>query len=382
MTVENQDNLFEATAEESGLTFTEGGKDGGDQTQLSGDAQFIDEEPFESGFPEDNLEPPKKEGEAATTEGEPENPEPPKEVEPEGEPESQPEGTETESEGYQPNFEYTVMDEKKQIPEKFRGLITDEDSEKEIRDIFERADGIESVKTSRDDFKTRAESAETQHNELVERWNKVARGFDEITYYRENNLRAFFKQFQFSEKEIMDYAESLIDAESDSNLKNRLDDDERRARDTFKSNVQTQDLQEQNVSQSRELHQQAMQAALARPDVSTFQREWDTRTGKPGAFLQAVNDYGSSVYHNEGRAINAYEAVDYVYGILSKGAVGQQQTEAASAATTTSQQATERPQTIPNVGPGRSVSPTKTRPRTLEEYRAKCDRRLAELQGE
>ena len=59
---------------------------------------------------------------------------------------------------YKPNFEYTVMDEKKEFDEFLRGAITSKEQEEAVRKLYAKACGLDSIQEKRDFYKKEIDS--------------------------------------------------------------------------------------------------------------------------------------------------------------------------------------------------------------------------------
>lgn len=264
---------------------------------------------------------------------------------------------------YTPNFKFKVYDEEKEIPESFRALMKDSATEKEVRELFEKAYGLDGLKPvhqkavkERDEFMGKFRETEGNLNSTVENLKK-------IHAYSQNDLDTFFQIYKIPQERLFQYVtEKLRETELPPEQVERLNAG-RQAKleaDYYKEQVERQTRQQQEYFKSQ--HQASMDAELARPDVAQFAKEFDGRAGSPGSFLKHVNDYGSSVFNNEGRYVSASEAVgktlQYFQAILK-----QNGSPAADG------QGEAPPPPIPNVGSGRSVSPTKPKFKSLEQLR-------------
>jgi len=67
---------------------------------------------------------------------------------------------------FQPNYKLEIRGKHFEIPEEFRGLIKDKDSETKIRDIFNKAYGLDDAVQTRDKWKTNYETLNKQFSEI------------------------------------------------------------------------------------------------------------------------------------------------------------------------------------------------------------------------
>lgn len=99
---------------------------------------------------------------------------------------------------FKPNFEYSVLDQKKEIPEQLRSIIVDEESEKFVRDLMERSDGLPIVKEKYQQTKQVLDTRTNFLKEVIER--------------RESgDLHGAAKMLNFSEDDIIQLAINIAE---------------------------------------------------------------------------------------------------------------------------------------------------------------------------
>lgn len=289
---------------------------------------------------------------------------------------------------FTPNFKFKVMDQEHEIPERFRELIKDATTEKEVREIFEKAFGL-------DHQKPKYEQLKTKHSEVERNFNDVLGAVQDLrSVYQQavgtGNLLLlddFFDRLKIPDQVILQYALAKVQY-------GELDPEARKAYDQqVFAQKRLLDLEKQNQGYS----QQAMSAAthakgalldscLARPDIQAIAQAFESAPGrKPGDFRKSVCEHGEYVWFktNGQMDLSPEEAIQQVmqrFGV-SAPQPGSQQVSipntAANPTTTAPQQgmpaattAAPRPAApaIPNVV-SRAASPMKPKPKSIAELR-------------
>ncbi|MBL7716586.1 MAG: hypothetical protein JNL01_14070 [Bdellovibrionales bacterium] len=291
------------------------------------------------------------------------------------------------SPAFTPNFKFKVMDQEHEIPEKFRELMKDATTEKEVREIFEKAYGL-------DHQKPKYEQLKTKHTEVERNFNDVLGAVQDLrSVYQQavstGNLLLlddFFDRLKIPDQVILQYALAKVQY-------GELDPEARKAYDQqVFAQKRLLDLEKQNQGYS----QQAMSAAthakgalldscLARPDIQAIAQAFESTPGrKPGDFRKSVCEHGEYVWFktNGQMDLSPEEAIQQVmqrFGVIVPPPGGQQAipNTAANPTTTAPQQgnpaattAAPRPAApvIPNVA-SRAASPMKPRPKSIAELR-------------
>lgn len=268
---------------------------------------------------------------------------------------------------YTPNYKFKVYDEEKEIPESFRALVKDTATEKEVRELFEKAHGLDGLKPThqkvvkeRDELTTRFKETEGQLHGTVENLKK-------IHHYSQNDLDTFFKIYKIPEEKLFQYVSSkLKEAELDPAVAESLNAGRQAKLDAEYYKDQVESNQRTAQENFRQQHEFNMTSELGKPEVAQFIKDFDARAGQPGAFQRHINDYGNQVYQTQsGRYAPPSETVAYAlkyYRSLLQPNPSQQPASVTSPAE-------PPPPPIPNVGSGRSASPVKPRFKSLEALR-------------
>ena len=259
------------------------------------------------------------------------------------------------------------MDKEHEIDEFVRGSIKDPETEKKIKELYEKAHGLDIVKP-------RLQATRQELQEMKGEVQQYRQGVDALRQdYTRGDFEAFFKRLNISEEKVLQWVLDKVNY-------NELPPEQRQGLDKQKSAEQRAwdaEQRAEQLSQQFEQHSQqskgfALQVALEKPDVKTFAGTYESRTGKPGSFREAVCELGEYTWYKSQGQIDltpeqAVQKLMEQYGSLLSGGSPQ---APAPGATPTQSSATSPGAipTIPNVG-GRSTSPTQSRPKNLDDIR-------------
>lgn len=272
---------------------------------------------------------------------------------------------EVEAPAYEPNFKYSVLRKEKEIPEKFRSLIKNAEDEKELKELFEAADGL------REHYRPKHEALEHAFTQINSEHSAILGSIQEARdAYARNDLDALFEKLEIPQQKVLQYAVDKLNYQDLPPEQKALIDARKMAE---RQNV---DMQRQRTAETRGYQNQVQQAhdlmlnsELARPEVKSTMDAFDQRMGRPGAFLAEVANRGRLAwFQSNGRNVltpsQAIEQVISLYGLKSGTANSTDQTTAPASAGTK-----KTTNTIPNVGGGRSAAPLKQKPRNIDDLK-------------
>lgn len=276
--------------------------------------------------------------------------------------ESTPEaGGESAAPAFTPNFDLTVNDQKFQIPEKFRALITDEMTQKEVREVFEKAYGLDYAKPRHEKLRTDFDDYKGKTEPLLKSWGKLSK------MYQEGDLENFFKGLQIPDNILAKYVLGRLNY-------NELTPEQKAAYDRQVSQrEQTYMASEQAAHYQGEFEKMAvatrtlqLDTLLERPSIAQMREVYDGKIGA-GKFRDAVVDYGFEVWKTTGKDIPVEEAVQGVWSRIAPFA--QTPTvQPGQAPNGLIRPNTQGKPVLPNIA-GRGTSPAKTKVKTVEDIR-------------
>jgi hypothetical protein len=258
---------------------------------------------------------------------------------------------------YQPNWKFRVAQKEYEIDEFLRGAIKDADTEKKVKELYEKAYGLDLVKP--------------RFHETREKYQTLESSVKAVMSAKDKDLDKFFKLVDLPEEKLLKYVWDKLQYQ-------QLPDEQRQLIEAQRTERERAETLEQKYQQAQEfIAQQAVQArtvelrsVLTRPEIQSVASAFDARVGQPGAFEAEVVARGKLAYYTTGKDIPAEQAVQEVLSIL-----GHQQAQAPQAQATPAQpqqqqapQVREKPPVIPAVS-GRTTSPAFKAPESIEDLK-------------
>lgn len=278
---------------------------------------------------------------------------------------------------WKPTYKYKVYDKEKEIPEHFRGFITDADKEKAFRELFEKADGLDHQKPihqqvvkERNQLVQQYQQAQQQHTQAVE-------GIKKIHHLSQTDLDTFFDVYKLPKEKVFQWVSQKLRMdelrETNPELAQQIEQGERNRREGYAYQDRLKSLETQNRNLQLTQHNIAMSQTLSHPEVQSFGQLFDSRFGQ-GSFQKQVNDFGDLHFRRtNGQYMPPWQAAQAVIAQYRNGLQPTQPQAATPPPAQPAQGATAEggaaPATIPNMGSGRSVSPTKPRFKSLDQLR-------------
>lgn len=280
---------------------------------------------------------------------------------------------------YTPNLKFKVLDKELEIDPLYKDLIKDAETEKKVREMHEKAFGLDSVKADRQTLKQKIETHYAPIEQELNHTMKALGQFDKMI--EQKDFDNFFGTLKIDETDVLKWAvkkAQLMDltpqeqqAYTESvQQRNRL----------YALEQQVADTHEQNFTQQVQNRTSQLEQELSRPEVLNVVSSFDARVGNQGAFRAEVIKRGQlHAFHGNDISVEqaVKEVVELMGGIPAAPSTpqGQQQAPANNSGSNggTAPQAQTPPQAkppvIPNVG-GQGTSPAKKVVRSLDDIRA------------
>jgi hypothetical protein len=271
---------------------------------------------------------------------------------------------------YEPNYKFNHHAKELEFDDWAKGHITNKASEEKFRDLFERAYGLDVVKSDREalrehnsqlmDFASEGEQLKT---ELGEVGNLIRSG-------NMMQIEEAFERLNIPENVIYQYALHRLKLK-DAPPEHQQAYQQQRERQSEMSNLQQQNefLQSQFSNFQVSQRTSEMDQALNSPEVSSAAEYFDQRAGYQGAFKDEVIKQGRYHYLSTKQDLPVRDAVQRVLSLVGNNAPQQQNYNRAAGVNVTPRN--NRPH-LPNIR-GSGQSPIKSMPRSIADIR-----RLAE----
>lgn len=281
----------------------------------------------------------------------------------------------TEVPPYAPNYKFKVMDKEHEIAEQFRGIIKDADTERLVKELHEKAYGLDVVKPRFNDLREKFKSVEQEARGYKE-------GIGELReFYQRGDFDSFFQKLNISQEKVLQWV-------LDKAHYNELPPEQRQVLDAKRSAEQRAASLEKEQAAMQGKYEDAivqakardLQIALEKDDVRQFSEAFDARAGKPGSFLEEVIQRGELAwYSSKGKIeLTPEQAVQEVL-TRYQGLVQPKPKEAPLIPVNGQNQAGQAPvqaptssaaPTIPNIGGRQSSSVSKSKPKSIDDLKA------------
>lgn len=258
---------------------------------------------------------------------------------------------------YTPNWKYVAGKEEREIPEMYRPLIKDELTEKQVKDLFQRADGLEWTKQDRANVQEKYNSLKQEHEGLTKSLRTLS------DFVNNGDYDSFFQSLGISNEQILRYAlEKAQYSDLSPEQKRAYDEAQEAKRTAYWSQQQATQYQQQ--LQQIQLQQKTLELnqALSMPEVAQIAQAYDQRKG-PGAFRNKVIQMGQSHWALTQQDIAAEAVVKQLVDELGEFIQLQQ----SHPATPSIQQAPKQVPVIPTPGSSGGQSPAARSVKTIED---------------
>jgi hypothetical protein len=258
------------------------------------------------------------------------------------------------------------MDKEHEIDAFLKDVIKDADTEKKVKELYEKAFGLDVVKPRLTETRKELSEIKTQHTALLGQIDELRQD------YARGDLDSFFQKLEVPEEKVLQWCLDKVQYQ-------QLPPEQRQVLDARKSAEQRAwDAEKRAQMLEQQMHERVssaqgtvLQVALERPDVKTFAEAFDAKVGKPGAFRDAVCDLGEYAHMKSGgkSELTPEQAIQQVmqsYGVFIQAPSAMPAPQAP--APTPAPQAQPQVPVIPNVG-GRAASPTKPKVKSLDDIK-------------
>lgn len=281
---------------------------------------------------------------------------------------------------YTPSLKYKVLNKEKEFPAFLKDVIKDEATEKQVRELFEKAEGLDIVKPKYVELKQ-------AHQDLQQNYQGLVGSIEDLrTCYQRGDFDSFFDRLKIPFNTLLQYvAEKVQYQELPPEQRAQIDRQKQAERASWAAENTALTREQQTMEQMVQVRGQMLDLALERADVKTFATAFEEKFGR--SFREAVIDYGISANATRQIDLMPEQAIKEMMDWYGKALTPATQAAAAAPAATTqttqaqqAPQATRQPPVIPNVS-GRQTSPTGgNKPKSIEDLRKIRAEKLAHTQ--
>jgi hypothetical protein len=191
---------------------------------------------------------------------------------------------------FTPNFKFKVMDKEHEIPERFRALIKDAETQKEVVDILTKAYGLDHAKPKHEKTLKELQTERQSRTQVEQRYQQVEQGYNRLQgMLKKGDIEGFLNFWQIDKEKILRHAAELLRYEEMSPAE-RAEVDRQRAtaRKAESLDEQVVNYQRQAVQAQARVREMELDTAISRNDIADVASQYDTRAGQPGAFKARV----------------------------------------------------------------------------------------------
>lgn len=283
---------------------------------------------------------------------------------------------------YEPNYKFKVLSKEFEIPKEFQSLVKDKDSEKMVKDVFEKAFGIDTIKEKATQTRAERDQFANENAEIKSSIDGMRAIYKEAV--ASNNflkLDDFFARLNIPEQHIMQYVLAKVQfsnlpPEQQQMIRGQMEADKSAA----VASQQVEQLSAREQTMGQRLRGLELNVELAKPETQSIAVAFDAQAGKPGAFRDQVAAMGELAWYREQVDLTPEQAIQRVVATF-----GLKAPTAPLVAAATAPAAPVPPEkkvimreasTIPNIQ-GRSSSPLKKGPRSIADLEKLRDEALA-----
>lgn len=273
------------------------------------------------------------------------------------------------AQAWKPNFKFKVKDKELEFDDFVKPVIKTKDVEQKLKDLYEKAHGIDEVKTSRDSFKKQFEEWQGKYNQVETSLKTLG------SYVKKGDFRSFFEALNIPKDQILRYAiDELKYQEMSPEQRQQIDLQRQQQAEFEMAQTQNQTLQQQMAQLVQQQTTFELSQELSKPEVAQIASAYDqmivAKGGQPGAFKAEVIRRGQ--YYEAVHKVSppASQLVQEILSLVGVQAQAQQGSQAASQGTPSQvvQNQKAKP-VIPSFQGGGAKSPAKKVPSSIEDLR-------------
>jgi hypothetical protein len=287
-------------------------------------------------------------------------------VEPEEEIVPPVEGEEPPAEPYTPDLSYKALDQEHKMPEWLKDTITSKEREDEIREIFQKAEGLSHVKSKNEHLKSELETIRPAYEEQSATLNYL----DHLVNTKD--LENIQKMARLSDDDILNHAAKILEKQGLTPEQQAAYNSEIENRNSqYFMSQENATLRQNQYSQQVQSQELQLEQALNSDDVKKYVDFYNERVGDQTNFKKSVIDYAADIEKrtNGKTSLSVQEAIDgflqknvkpfYVEPTKQMEAPAEQATPANPTETVLPPVDPREKQVMPNVQGGASKSPAK-----------------------
>lgn len=212
---------------------------------------------------------------------------------------------------YAPNYKFKVKDKEFEIDEFLRGSIKDQAVEKKVKELYEKAYGLDEVKNDRETLKKELATTKPQLENVRTSLAQLGK------FIQEGDFRSFIEALKIPKELALRYAlEEFKFQDLPPEQKAEIEAQRQREQQFLMAQQQNQTLSEQVKGMAFRQAKLELDTELSRPEISSMAQSFDTRAGMQGSFMREVIKRGQMYEALNGTSISVKQAVDEVIALI------------------------------------------------------------------
>lgn len=279
------------------------------------------------------------------------------------------------SQEYKLNPKFTARGTEYTLPKWAQASIKDSTSEREVKEVFEKAQAM-------DHFKQRNQELFETHEKVSNDYKEIVGGVQELREIYQTAIQSgnhillddFFGKLKIDPSVILQYAIKKAEwLQLPPEQRNALDAQTEQTRELRALRQQAAAYQSQAGTATVQARTMALDSVLAKPDIASMVQAFESTAGrKPGDFKQRVWDHGFLKWERDKVDLTPEQAVTEVLQLFAVQPVATPAQAAAPVQMNSAPQApTVQPHrdvpTIPTVSGRSGASPMQRKPKTVED---------------
>lgn len=187
---------------------------------------------------------------------------------------------------YSPNYKFVAANKEMEFDDFIKPIIKDADTEKKLKELYEKAYGLDEVKRVRDVIREEYKGYKAQWEPVVNSVQKAYKAF------AAGDLDLTFKELGIPEKTIQQFVLKKLQMEElPEEQKNLYNQQQELKRQNMTMQEQLESYQQQMQNTLAQQRTQELNQAFSEPTAKAFQEAFDARNGE-GAFRNEVINLG------------------------------------------------------------------------------------------
>lgn len=215
-----------------------------------------------------------------------------------------------------------------EIDKKFHPLMKDPESARLVKEIHEKAFGLDTVKERLNETRSYAANVAQENTEIKASIDGLRTTYQEaVKTGNLHKLDAFFEQLRVPQEVVINYAVAKAQLmEMPPEQRQLMEQKMNSERQAEMSQRQAQTIQNQVYEQARQTKSLQLEMTLGKPDISQIAESFDAQVGRPGAFKEELIRTGNLAWFQRQVDLSPEQAAQEViknYGLKAAAAATQ-----------------------------------------------------------